>query len=109
MALKTNKSITLTGTSTIGDAQVAYFSATLDQEGNGSNSVNQTIQNQKLYDANKKEVREDISKFQQLIYDTEDELASNKATSEADEKGTTGTDSKTAADTDSKATTTGAK
>lgn len=78
MALKTNKSITLTGTSTIGDAQVAYFSATLDQEGNGSNSVNQTIQNQQLYDANKKEVRDDIAKFQQLIYDTEDSLTSEK-------------------------------
>ncbi|EPC78534.1 hypothetical protein Lpp37_15927, partial [Lacticaseibacillus paracasei subsp. paracasei Lpp37] len=35
MTLKTNKSISLTGTSTIGDVQVAYLNATIDQEGNG--------------------------------------------------------------------------
>ncbi|MXI83170.1 hypothetical protein GRZ59_05280 [Lactobacillus paracasei] len=78
MALKTNKSISLTGTSTIGDVQVAYLNATLDQEGNGANTVNQSIQNQTLYDANKKEVRADIAKFQQLLYDTEDSLTSEK-------------------------------
>ena len=78
MALKTNKSISLTGTSTIGDVQVAYFNATIYQEGNGSNTVNQSIQNQALYDANKKEVRADIAKFQQLLYDTEDSLTSEK-------------------------------
>lgn len=78
MALKTNKSISLTGTSTIGDVQVAYLNATIDQEGNGANTVNQSIQNQALYDANKKEVRADIAKFQQLLYDTEDSLTSEK-------------------------------
>ncbi|WP_334805144.1 hypothetical protein [Lacticaseibacillus paracasei] len=78
MALKTNKSISLTGTSTIGDVQVAYLNATLDQEGNGANTVNQSIQNQALYDANKKEVRADIAEFQQLLYDTEDSLTSEK-------------------------------
>ena len=41
MTLKTNKSISLTGTSTIGDVQVAYLNATIDQEGNGANTVNQ--------------------------------------------------------------------
>ena len=78
MALKTNKSISLTGTSTIGDVQVAYLNATIDQEGNGANTVNQSIQNQSLYDANKKEVRADIAEFQQLLYDTEDSLTSEK-------------------------------
>ncbi len=78
MALKTNKSISLTGKSTIGDVQVAYLNATLDQEGNGANTVNQSIQNQALYDANKKEVRADIAEFQQLLYDTEDSLAFEK-------------------------------
>ncbi|MBG1272543.1 hypothetical protein FND55_02595 [Lactobacillus paracasei subsp. paracasei] len=78
MVLKTNKSISLTGKSTIGDVQVAYLNATLDQEGNGANTVNQSIQNQTLYDANKKEVRADIAEFQQLLYDTEDSLASEK-------------------------------
>ncbi|ERN48489.1 hypothetical protein EFP34_03760 [Lacticaseibacillus paracasei] len=78
MALKTNKSISLTGTSTIGDVQVAYLNATIDQEGNGANAVNQSIQNQALYDANKKEVRADIAEFQQLLYDTEDSLTSEK-------------------------------
>lgn len=78
MALKTNKSISLTGISTIGDVQVAYLNATIDQEGNGANTVNQSIQNQALYDANKKEVRADIAKFQQLLYDTEDSLTSEQ-------------------------------
>ena len=78
MALKTNKSISLTGTSTIGDVQVAYLNATIDQEGNGANTVNQSIQNQALYDANKKEVRADIAEFPQLLYDTEDSLTSEK-------------------------------
>ncbi|RND87437.1 hypothetical protein [Lacticaseibacillus paracasei] len=78
MALKTNKSISLTGTSTIGNVQVAYLNATIDQEGNGANTVNQSIQNQALYDANKKEVRADIAEFQQLLYDTEDSLTSEK-------------------------------
>lgn len=78
MALKTNKSISLTGISTIGDVQVAYLNATIDQEGNGANTVNQSIQNQALYDANKQEVRADIAKFQQLLYDTEDSLTSEK-------------------------------
>lgn len=78
MALKTNKSISLTGTSTIGDVQVAYLNATIDQDGNGANTVNQSIQNQALYDANKKEVRADIAKFQQLLYDTEDSLTSEQ-------------------------------
>ncbi|TEA88349.1 hypothetical protein [Lacticaseibacillus paracasei] len=78
MALKTNKSISLTGTSTIGGVQVAYLNATIDQEGNGANTVNQSIQNQALYDANKKEVRADIAEFQQLLYDTEDSLTSEK-------------------------------
>jgi hypothetical protein len=78
MALKTNKSISLTGTSTIGGVQVAYLNATIDQEGNGANTVNQSIQNQALYDANKKEVRADIAKFQQLLYDTGDSLVSEK-------------------------------
>ena len=78
MALKTKKSISLTGTSTIGDVQVAYLNATIDQEGNGANTVNQSIQNQALYDANKKEVRADIAEFQQLLYDTEDSLTSEK-------------------------------
>ena len=78
MTLKTNKSISLTGTSTIGDVQVAYLNATIDQEGNGANTVNQSIQNQALYDANKKEVRADIAKFQQLLYDTEESLVAEK-------------------------------
>ena len=78
MALKTNKSISLTGTSTIGDVQVAYLNATIYQEGNGSNTVNKSIKNKARYDANKKEVRADIAKFQQLLYDTEDSLTSEK-------------------------------
>ena len=83
MTLNIKKSISLTGSSSIGDTQVAYLNATLDQEGNRANTVSQAIQNQSLYDANKKEVRADIAEFQQLIYDTEDELTTEKNKSDA--------------------------
>lgn len=78
MSLETNKSISLTGKSMINGTQVAYLAATIDKQGNGSDNVSRSIQNQALYDANKKEVRADIAAFQQLLYDTEDSLTSEK-------------------------------
>lgn len=74
MSLETNKSISLTGKSMINGTQVAFLNATIDQQGNGSDNVSQSIQNQALYDANKKEVRADIASFQELVYDTQDQL-----------------------------------
>lgn len=74
MSLETNKSISLTGKSMINGTQVAFLSATIDQQGNGSDNVSQSIQNQALYDTNKKEVRADIASFQELVYDTQDQL-----------------------------------
>lgn len=74
MSLETNKSISLTGKSMINGTQVAFLNATIDQQGNGSDNVTQSIQNQALYDSNKKEVRADIASFQDLVYDTQDQL-----------------------------------
>ena len=88
MSLETNKSISLTGKSMINGTQVAFLNATIDQQGNGSDNVNQSIQNQSLYDANKKEVRADIAAFQGLVYDTQDKLDAETPTDTTPDKTT---------------------
>lgn len=72
--LKTNKSITLVGQSTIEGQQVVYMSATISTDGSNSGSVTRSIQNQELYNANKLEVRKDMDAFDQQLYAIEDEL-----------------------------------
>ncbi len=72
--LKTNKSITLVGQSTIEGQQVVYMSATIRTDGSNSGNVNRCIQNQELYNANKVEVRADMDAFDKQLYAIEDEL-----------------------------------
>jgi len=72
--LKTNKSITLTGQSTIEGQQVVYMSATICTDGGNVGSVTRSIQNQELYNANKAEVRADMDNFDKELYAIEDEL-----------------------------------
>lgn len=72
--LKTNKSITLVGQSTIEGQQVVYMSATISTDGGNVGSVTRSIQNQELYNANKVEVRKDMDTFDQQLYAIEDEL-----------------------------------
>lgn len=92
MSLETNKSIALTGKSVINNNQVISLNATVDQQGNGTNNVTQTILNQALYDANKKEARADIAAFQDLVYDTQDQMDEEAAPTD------TGSDTDTATD-----------
>ena len=73
MALKTQQTVTLTGTSEINGVQIAYFNASIPQ-GEGSSSVSRNIINQDLYDANRTEVRADEAEFQSKVYDIEDSL-----------------------------------
>ena len=72
--LKVTKSITLNGESRMDDQVVVYMNAMLSTDGNGSSNVNTTIVNRELYNANKKQVRQDIAAFDELVYEAEDEL-----------------------------------
>lgn len=75
--LKKNKSISLTGESTINGQSVARFNANIssdNMEGSNSNSFNTYIYNRELYDANRREVRKDMADFRQYVFDQEDEL-----------------------------------
>lgn len=75
--LKKNKSISLTGESTINGQLVARFNATVssdESETSNSNSFNTYIYNRELYDANRREVRKDMTDFRQYVFDQEDEL-----------------------------------
>ena len=73
MALKTQQTVTLTGTSEINGVQIAYFNASIPQ-GEGSSSVSRNVINQDLYDANRTEVRADEAEFQSKVYAIEDGL-----------------------------------
>ena len=75
MALKSQQTVTITGTSEIDGQQAAYFSAQIPQEA-GSSTINRSVTNQELYDANRKQVRADEAEFQAKVYDIEDSLMS---------------------------------
>jgi len=72
--LKTTKSTSLTGTSTINDNQVIYLSANVTTESAGNTTINQSITDDKLYKANLAECRADVQAFQQAVWDIEDAL-----------------------------------
>ncbi|AVK60525.1 hypothetical protein C5Z25_01505 [Lactobacillus sp. CBA3605] len=79
--LKTNKSTTITGQSTIDGQTVMSFSANLGQDSSSNNS-NQSVIDYALYEANKAAVRKDAADFQAKVYDEEDKLASDTDTTE---------------------------
>lgn len=72
--LKTNKSITITGTSEIDGKQVVYMSATISTDGNSSDNLVKNITNKELYNNNKVQVRKDIEDFSQAVYSAEDKM-----------------------------------
>lgn len=75
MALSTNQSISLTGTSTIDGQQVATFS-TVVSKGLSYTSVSMQITDQDLYEKNKTEVRKDRNDFQTVADSLSDSLES---------------------------------
>lgn len=81
MALETRKQITLTGNSMINGQSVMNMTATIPSD-TGVGNINQYVQNDKLYDAHKSEVRTDASDFQNMVYDIEDEMASEASSAE---------------------------
>lgn len=72
--LKVTKSITLNGESRMDDQVVVCMNAMISTDGTGSSSVNTNIVNRELYNANKKQMRQDIAAFDELVYEAEDEL-----------------------------------
>lgn len=81
--LKTNKNITLTGQSMIGDKQVLFMSANISADGSSNGNFNTTITDQATYTANKVECRKDISDFQAEIYAAQDEFTTIDSSSTA--------------------------
>lgn len=71
--LKKEKSLNLTGRSLINGTEVARFDARLSSNG-GATTINTYINNQELYEKNRREVRKDMSDFRQYVFDQEDEL-----------------------------------
>lgn len=73
MALKTQQTVTITGTSEINGVQIAYFNASIPQ-GLGNSTISRSVTNQDLYDANRTEVRSDEAEFQEKVYAIEDNM-----------------------------------
>ena len=64
------KSTTLNYQSAIDGVVAVYLSATIGEKGQVSTS--KTIQNTELYEKNKDECRNDMAKFDQIIFELED-------------------------------------
>lgn len=89
MSLRKSKSTSLSGESVINGTTVVRMTASLSTNG-GSDSVNQYVQNVDLYNANKREVRKDISAFQDYVYEQQDaidaEIAADKKSEATDQE-----------------------
>lgn len=74
--LEIKRSITLTGEIKVKDSDrtVVYLNATIS-EGGGEDSINQNIQDSKLYEANKDSVRQEIAEFTEQFYAAQDARA----------------------------------
>lgn len=81
--LKKEKSISLSGRSFIGETEVARFDARLSSTGS-TTSINTYINNQELYEKNRKDVRKDMNDFRQYVFDQEDELFTDSSTDDTD-------------------------
>ena len=78
--LKTNKNITITGQSFVGDKQIIFMSANISTDGSSNGSVSTTITDQTIYTANKVACRKDIADFQESVYAAQDEITTDNAT-----------------------------
>lgn len=72
--LKTTKQITVTGYSQVNGTNVMQLTASIPSD-TGVGSINQYVQNNELYEANKAEVRQDVRDFTDMVYEIEDEMA----------------------------------
>lgn len=72
--LNLSKSINITGQSMINGTQVVFMSANITTEGGQAPTVNQSIMNLELYNANKEQCRKDIADFQTEVYKIQDSM-----------------------------------
>lgn len=80
--LKTNKSVSLTGTVEVDGKAVVYLNANITTESAGNSSVTQTINDDALYKANLKQCRADITAFTDLMWAEEDRIIAEGQTTE---------------------------
>ncbi|CEO07670.1 hypothetical protein [Paraclostridium sordellii] len=73
--LNTNKTITISGTSTIDGQIVVYMSASLSTDGTTQENLSKTVQNQEVYNKNKEAIRKDMRDFEDVVYAEQDKLA----------------------------------
>ena len=78
--LKTNKNITITGQSMVGDKQAVFMNANISTDGNSNASINTSITDEAAYAANKVACRKDIADFQEAVYAAQDEITTDNAT-----------------------------
>lgn len=81
--LKKEKTLNLTGRSLVNGTDVVSFDARLSSTG-GTTTINTYVNDQELYEKNRREVRKDMNDFRQYVFDQEDELFDDVKTDESD-------------------------
>lgn len=79
MALKSTKSVNLFGESIVEGATAVQLNATVTFDKTVTSSYSETVINNELYLANKREVREDIVEFKNMMYELEDSAELEKS------------------------------
>lgn len=79
MALKSTKSVSLFGESIVEGATAVQLNATVTFDKTVTSSYSETVINNELYLANKREVREDIVEFKNMMYELEDSAELEKS------------------------------
>ena len=72
--LNIKESINLIGESKIKDETVVYMTATVTTDSSGTPTVVTNVLNEELYKGNRKECRNDISKFTDNVYEIQDRI-----------------------------------
>lgn len=81
--LKKEKTLNLTGRSLVNGTDVVRFDARLSSTG-GATTINTYVNDQELYEKNRREIRKDMNDFRQYVFDQEDELFDDVKTDESD-------------------------
>ena len=72
--LNIKESINLIGESKIKEETVVYMTATVTTDSSGTPTVVTNVLNEELYKGNRKECRNDISKFTDNVYEIQDRI-----------------------------------
>lgn len=82
MALKTTKTASIQGQSTIDNVTVIHMQANIDTESMSGSNISFTIQNQDLYEANLVVCRKDMDDFKARVHAEEDYMLTQEAEEE---------------------------